>query len=268
VRPHDASDAADEPYYAAAPLPAHERTWRHPSEVGQSNWESTEPPIAIGRGLFLTTTAIGFVLGIAVLFLLAPMSDSDLAATSRSAWPAVRAEGVANTVLVDHQRSSTSRSSNALPVAVAVGHHELMITTANAVMHATIGNPDDVSIVGTLDDAAGTVVSVVGALAFILPASDVDVISFDSVRSALPGQVLTVLTDEPTEIVYGRQPVGGVDETGIREGTPVVDNDGALVALCTLTRRAGAVQVDLVPVPHAAPPVTAQRPTTSTDPTD
>ena len=268
MRHHDASDAADEPYYAAAPLPAHERTWRHPSEVGQLNWESTEPPLAIGRGLFLTTTAIGFVLGIAMLLLLAPMGDSDLAATARSVRPPALPEGVANTVLVNHQRSSNAMPGNAMAVAVSVGHHELMITTANAVRQSTIGRTDDVSIIGTLDDSGGTVVSVVGALAFILPTGEVDVISFDSVRSALPGQVLTVLTDEPTEIVYGRQPIGTIDQTGIREGTPVVDNDGALVALCTLTLRAGSLQVDLVPVPQTAPTIAAERPTASADPTD
>ncbi|MBI5087375.1 MAG: hypothetical protein HZB15_00470, partial [Actinobacteria bacterium] len=66
-------DAGDDSFYAAAPLPPHERTWRHPSELGQAAWMLSEPPVAIGRGLLVTTGAIGCVLGIAVLWLLVPI---------------------------------------------------------------------------------------------------------------------------------------------------------------------------------------------------
>jgi hypothetical protein len=268
VQHHDASDATDEPNYPLAPLPVHERTWRHPSEVGRANWESTEPPVAIGRGLFITTTAIGFVLGVAVLLLLAPMGDTEVAAPARSAWPVATADAVANTVLVDHADPTRQTPDDSMPIAVAVASHELIITTAKALAHAAIGFADGVSIIGWSDEAAGTVVSVVGSLAFIRPAVLLDVQAFDEIRTAVPGQVLTVLTDEPTEIVYGRQPVGGIDEPGIREGTPVVDDDGALVALCTLTKRSGDVLVELVPVPHQAPVVDERTPTGSADPAD
>lgn len=268
---HDASDAQDESDYPLAPLPAHERTWRHPSEVGQTAWELTEPPVAIGRGLFVATTAVGFVLGVAVLLLLAPMGGTELASTPRAAWPASGATSgttqsaapVVNTVLVHHDRPDEQMPDDALPVAVAVSHHGLMITTANALTQAAIGPTDGVSIIGTFDDAAGTVVSVVGSLAFILPSADVTVATFDEIRTAVPGQRLTVLTDNPTEIVYGAQPVGDIDDRGIREGTPVVDGDGALVALCTLTRRSGSLQVDLVPVPHSVPDTGAGEPAPS-----
>ena len=66
-------DPLDMSLYGPAPLPAHERAWRHPSEMGQNAWMLTEPPVAIGRGLLVTTGAIGCVLGIAVLWLLVPV---------------------------------------------------------------------------------------------------------------------------------------------------------------------------------------------------
>ncbi len=65
-------DAADGDAYPPAPLPAHERAWRHPSEIGRAVWVHTEPPITIGRGLLLTTGAIGGLLSLAVLWAMLP----------------------------------------------------------------------------------------------------------------------------------------------------------------------------------------------------
>ncbi len=65
-------DAPDDGAYPPAPLPAHERTWRHPSEMGEAMWTHTEPPITIGRGLLITTGAIGGLLSIAVLWAMLP----------------------------------------------------------------------------------------------------------------------------------------------------------------------------------------------------
>jgi S1-C subfamily serine protease len=65
-------DAPDGGAYPPAPLPAHERTWRHPSEIGRAVWTHTEPPITIGRGLLVTTGAIGGLLSLAVLWAMLP----------------------------------------------------------------------------------------------------------------------------------------------------------------------------------------------------
>ena len=95
--PDDAWDDSGDPLYPAAPVPAHERTWRHPSEVGKAAWELSEPPVAIGRGLLVTTGAIGSVLGVAVLWLLSPMSGSAPTAspTATSSVAVVRTTEVA-----------------------------------------------------------------------------------------------------------------------------------------------------------------------------
>ena len=55
-----------------APLPAHEREWRHPSEVGAHDWLLSEPPLALGRGLVLTTTVVITLLALAVLWTTIP----------------------------------------------------------------------------------------------------------------------------------------------------------------------------------------------------
>jgi membrane-associated protease RseP (regulator of RpoE activity) len=279
--PWDGNDDDVAPAYPPAPLPAHERAWRHPSEVGQATWQHTEPPIAIGRGLLVTTGAIGCVLGIAVLLLLVPIggglaptasptatSSFAIAGTaptgtapagtaptellgstgpSTSAAPAqLPAEQVPSTVLVSADPATTAvRPQGAsMAIAVSVANQRFMITTAHAVLSSS-----GVSIIGPGDSASGTVVSIGADLAFIEPGRAIEVASFAAVATAEPGQEVTVLADEPTDVAYA--PDGGIpelDAATVREGTPVVDADGALVALCTLIVDGDGTYVDLVPI--------------------
>jgi membrane-associated protease RseP (regulator of RpoE activity) len=277
-------DTGDDPIYPRAPLPAHERHWRHPSEVGNSAWRAAEPPVAIGRGLMVATGAIGSVLGVAVLWLLAPAgapapSASPTATASvatlrppsalatvaapsatattvtRSTAPVIAtitgvtlpAPDVPSTVLVMSE-PSPGHAAKGASIAVAIEGEPYIVTTANAVESV-----DDVSVVGPGDDADAptdaTVVSIDGQLAYLDPASALEVVSFSAVASAVPGQDVTVLGDLPIDISFAAS--GGIAELDPRivvEGTPVVDADGALVALCTLIIDADGAYVDLVPV--------------------
>ncbi len=65
-------DAVEAEVYPLAPLPPHERAWRHPSEVGTAMWAHTEPPLTIGRGLMITTGAVGGLLSLVVLWAMLP----------------------------------------------------------------------------------------------------------------------------------------------------------------------------------------------------
>ena len=65
-------DWTDDEHEPLAPLPAHERPWRHPSEIGDHEWRMSEPPIAIGRGLTVTTGMIGSLLVFAILWTVVP----------------------------------------------------------------------------------------------------------------------------------------------------------------------------------------------------
>ena len=64
----------EEPEYPRAPLPAHERQWRHPSEQGATAWSQSEPPLVVGRGLSVATGTVGAVLAIGLLWLMVPHS--------------------------------------------------------------------------------------------------------------------------------------------------------------------------------------------------
>ena len=47
----------EEPEYPRAPLPAHERQWRHPSEQGATAWSQSEPPL-VATTMTLSTSSI------------------------------------------------------------------------------------------------------------------------------------------------------------------------------------------------------------------
>lgn len=80
--------------YPRAPLPQHERTWRHPSELGAEQWVQSEPPLAVGRGLSVATGAVGTVLALSLLWLMIPhggqgpsIATQSSSASSRSLVP-------------------------------------------------------------------------------------------------------------------------------------------------------------------------------------
>lgn len=288
-------DAGDAAPYGPAPLPAHERTWRHPSEVGQATWVLTEPPVAIGRGLLVTTGAIGCVLGIAVLWLLMPIggglapsasptatssfvtlappdaavdeptrtdlrSDTTVA-ISGSPVTLPSEEPPVNTVLVSQHATP---DTDGIAVAVALGDHTpFMVTTLNAV-----GDAEAFSIIGTGDPTDGNVLSIDGDLAFLQSPDGLDVVGFAETGSAEVGDMLVVLGQEQTEVEFvGEGAVTELDATVIREGTPVIDESGALVALCTLVQGSDGSYVALVPIGSPpADPVTTEP--ASTDPVD
>ena len=133
-------DASGDDAYPPAPLPAHERTWRHPSEVGHGVWVHTEPPITIGRGLLLTTGAIGGLLSLAVLWAMLPSAG--------------RGGVAAPTVVTSRSNELPATVVTARPdtfVATSVETH-LPTTTLRAVVVPTTAAPD--STATTVADTA------------------------------------------------------------------------------------------------------------------
>jgi PDZ domain len=278
----DAPD--DSPAYPAAPVPAHERTWRHPSEIGQADWVTTEPPVTIGRGLLVTSGAIGSALGVAVLYLLlpagapSPSASPTVTSSIASVRPAVvalaedpavttmllsgttevgsdgpivtlPASDTPSTVLVMAVEAPTQEP---LSVAVAIEGAPYVVTTASAL--ESIGaidllGPGDIEVTPRM---SAELVSIEGDLAYLAPSEEMEVVSFAATATAEPGQTVTVLADDPTDVVYVDSGtaggVAGLDAGRIIEGTPVVDDQGALVALCTVIIDGEGAHVELIPV--------------------
>lgn len=274
-------DEQDDP----APLPAHERAWRHPSEVGERAWVYSEPPLTIGRGLTAATGAIGGLLAMAVLWTMVPtqagrnvvaiasstvvdISGTGLV-TSRTTIPVRTTDSLpqstaaiasssttqqANAVLDPTQSSVATPETRPLPtyqvavgtdltpgaVAVSVNGGSLVITTAQAV---TADQTVDLLLSdGSTGSARVLFVDDRRGLAVLTPLAGGGGTTIDGIESftvsptVTAGDKLTFFgAKEMTFTVTDENTIDSVwaDDASIREGTPVVNQRGELVALCS-----------------------------------
>ena len=238
-------DATNRRAYPPAPLPAHERQWRHPSEVGRAVWTHTEPPITIGRGLLVTTGAIGGLLSLAVLWAMLPSAGrggqaAPTVVTSRANDPSssvvtigpetlvatsldVRAlssttvqtgplnapaSEVSTTTTLDRPQGTVGTQGSELvqtPVAVGIGD-SLVITTARAVRGRT-----SVTVTGTdgqQRDATVLMVDTHLGLAVLSADPAATSTSYGIGPAANPGDVVTVMGATPASANVGIDALG------------------------------------------------------------
>jgi S1-C subfamily serine protease len=72
--------------YPVAPVPPHERVWRHPSELGGGQMVVVEPQVAIGKGLAAGAAVLGLLLVAGLTRIMVPGdSNSDIAVSVTAA---------------------------------------------------------------------------------------------------------------------------------------------------------------------------------------
>jgi hypothetical protein len=267
-------DAVDAGAYPPAPVPAHERTWRHPSEVGTKEWVHTEPPLTIGRGLLITTGAIGGLLSLAILWAMlpsagrgsssapsvlnsidnnrpiatlalrfdtfAPVADQAIATTTtvrRAATVVDDAQQSATTLAARPQPTTAPPLTDVYevpPMALSI-NGSLVITTARAAGgHASItvtgsdGQPHTLDV-GFVDRDAGV------ALLAAQPGDGST--TFTLGQAVAVGDVVTILGQHPMTATVITNAEGQLTldgwNAGLAEGTPVVNSNGQLVAMCS-----------------------------------
>lgn len=264
--------------YPSAPVPAHERTWRHPSEVGQAHWVQSEPPLAIGRGLMAATGLIGCALGLAVVWLLVPGGLDQQPVAGPTVTRSVGAVGgvpatteprnglltpttvvrptstVPTESVPPHTVAVQTAVSAAPATAVLIEGTGLLLTTAAAVHEQRRIAVEDASDVLHEASVVGTNGELVVLATGDASSTPVDVVGFDAIGRATPGDEVVVLAATPMQVEY---PTEGeaielgeqADGTDIVEGTPVVDADGVLVALCTRGESSdGEPELRVVPI--------------------
>lgn len=69
--------------YPAAPIPPHERQWRHPSELGPSG-PHVGNPISLGRGLVITAGIVGVAAVVGMVWLMSPTESPVRAGSATS----------------------------------------------------------------------------------------------------------------------------------------------------------------------------------------
>lgn len=277
----DRSEGNDDELYPIAPIPAHERQWRHPSEMGEQAWVASEPPLTIGRGLTAATGVIGSVLALAVLWTMlsthagrsAGVSVRSTVANTSSFGTASSASIVPSTTTATDPSSSlvtttsaptssapstspavtpTSERPTPLPtyavtvgtsvepiaVAVAVNGGALIITTASAV-----SDDNTVALLlpnGEIEQAEVLLVDQRSGFAVLAHEPGASMASFTVATDVQPGDELhfygsddasAIVQDDGSIATTGTDPAAPVD--GLPEGTPVVNQRGELVALCS-----------------------------------
>ena len=237
-------------------------------------WAHTEPPLTIGRGLLITTGAIGGLLSLAVLWAMLPSAGrggiaeptvvsstanerSSPIATVRadtlvatSVEPRLPATPTLTTTPVTSPASSSPPTSvaatqpsvtikrtddyPAAPVAVGVGD-SLVITTARAVEGRT-----SISITGSdgqLHDATVLMVDREVGLAVLSADAATTTNSYGIGPAIVEGDVVTVLGTLPVSASVRVDAAGHLTldtwADSMAEGTPIVNADGLLVAMCT-----------------------------------
>ena len=124
----------DDPEYPRAPLPAHERTWRHPSEQGATQWVLSEPPLVVGRGLTLATGTIGVVLAVGLLWLMIPHNNRGGGVAAQGSTT-VRTVGVATSA--PRQSTAAAISNTPITTASSLFVATTMLSTATTVAATT-----------------------------------------------------------------------------------------------------------------------------------
>jgi len=263
----------EEPTYPRAPLPPHERTWRHPSELGfVAQQQYATPPrssrlLLVGAGAVAVAVAAGFVM------LLAPQSGTTvIQASSQAIQPADRGEALADdqipvTTSKRHHTTTTARTrrstapvrnlrslstillSGAGRVAVAVGDGRHALTTAGSL------EPDQVVEVVVAD---GTTVS--ARVLSVNAASNIAVLELERTMNSVARQVTYTPPDNGDRVLVGQDAVEAVVRSTDRglhvetdlvaqDGEPVLNSDGKLVGLVA---RSADGTLRLVTIPRLA----------------
>jgi hypothetical protein len=248
-----------------------------------------------------TTGLVGCALGLAVVWLLVPGGLDQQPIAGPTVTRSVGAVGnvtatteplaslltpttaaqPASTVPVEtvpaHTVAVQTIASASPATAVLIEGTSLLLTTAAAVREQRRVSVEDASAV--LHEA-----SVVGASGelVLLTAGDgtgapVDVVGFESIGRASEGDQVTVLGSTPLQVEYpadgeaidlGEPPVDAAI-AAIAEGSPVVDADGVLVALCTHDRSADdEVELRMVPIADVLATLLGDDATGTTTPND
>ena len=220
------------------PLPPHERTWRHPSELAAEERQLllSETPAASSKAFALTTGTLGLIAIAILLLTVTPSPGGQTVAVSATSPPAIALGGASGALTIIGARATTSPVTTARPVAPT----ETPMTLATPIGEGRYA----VALRDAVDMTAGTTLDVV------LPSGrhtwgrviDTNVIGTDAVLlhlyDAEPGHLVarhrpgardmvTVLSSPPIEVAFA-----DIASLQVQSGTAIIDAAGELVGLC------------------------------------
>jgi len=224
-----------------APIPAHERMWRHPSEVGYASFKALPPPDIgrTGRGLLAFAFVAGCLLLTGLLVVVRPndgrSNSEDIVrlASSNMSIATISSDGGAIT--------------DSSPLAVHLSGTPYLVTTRRAIDAGSDYAVDLHLANGTSATAQVIVYDRSLVILSLEPDNSLTDISIPGSLSVSSGQMVTValtssgfsfVVDESTSASSTELLLRSMeDDTDVRavvEGAPVVDKTGRLVGLVTM----------------------------------
>ncbi|MEO6653441.1 MAG: hypothetical protein ABIP17_12375 [Ilumatobacteraceae bacterium] len=223
------------------PLPPHERTWRHPSELAAEERAVVlaEPTPRSVRVMALTSGTMGLLAVGLLMVTITPARGESPIAISASTTPAADTESNQPIALAPGATERVGfRSDIGGALATPIGDGRFALVTRAALadvdhMIIDVRLPSGRTTAGSIVTASDQ--AVVVALAAIEPGHGV------AVRRPAADQMVTVMADPPVVVAYSQ-----IATLEVGEGTAVLDDDGLLVGLCS--RRRGADHMHLIEV--------------------
>ena len=252
----DDADSEADGISGPAPVPPHERHWRHPSEVAAHAWAASEPPLVLGRGLATATGTVAVVLSVVLAFTTlsthpgqptaaiatavryaaasvepspTPPGDSPAEVAPVTAAPPSTPVAVADDPLPTFRVQTVAAAgitdvaaaTAVNPVAIAVGDGALIITTI-----AAVDDRRQVQLIDAEGNAATARVLFAdesSGLAVLLPDATASIVGVNVAESIVVGDLLSVpgRTSEPVEVA----------PTGLEPGETINEHDHMVTAL-------------------------------------
>lgn len=216
------------------PLPPHERTWRHPSELAaeQHALLRAETATPISRWFAVSAGSIGLVaVGLLALAVAPGPADAPIA-ISATTTP-LRVINALENAAVSNVRTVIGLRGGEPPIATPIGDGRYALASAGGAT-APIGATIEVRLPSGTHGRGRVAARHDGA---VLVALDVPEPGHELADSMPAGdEVVTVLAVPPATIV-----LDDLDDLDVEDGTAVLDDDGRLVGVCR--RRAGRIEL-------------------------
>lgn len=221
------------------PLPPHERTWRHPSELAAEERAELRAHAAAPstRAFALTTGTLGLLaVGLLILTVTPRRQESPIAVSATTTSAAVvaaevdgsdpRPAALAPAFATRGSLGSAGESSPDGAAATPIGDGQLVVITRAAVDG---GDGDTVDLVlPSGQPAVGNVVHRTGDALVVAVVGDAEPGHAIARHRPHERDMVTVMASPPITVAYG-----DVDDLDVGEGTAVLDADGSLVAVCS-----------------------------------
>ncbi|MDW3214413.1 MAG: hypothetical protein R8G01_10475 [Ilumatobacteraceae bacterium] len=222
------------------PVPPHERTWRHPSEVAAQERALlvAEPSPRGARFLALTTGALGLIAVGALMIAITPKPSDSPIALIASTTPSAAAQGIGRSVsaaslepVATDRVGLRAEPDGVLATPIGDGRFALVTRASLAGTERTIIDvrlPSGRTSAGSIVTASGDTVVVA-----LMNAEPGHAIASDRPSGR---ELVTVMATPPITVEFD-----DVDTLAVEEGTPVVDRDGHLVGICSRQRNSERV---------------------------